>query len=152
MRAAYRPSVEVVDILLQCPGVDVNLVDDQGDSALMYAIKGGRVDNVNHLLKVPDISRSVYATNFQGDTPLVFAAKTQKLAAKAGDDFKEYADQLTKIINSLTMFVVYQDTTDYGSTSEVCAEDAQPVCRSSRCYRKLIDVFNGVYSFCTPRP
>lgn len=48
-------SPEVISVLLEQPFIDVNIQDYKGRTALVYTVRGMRDDNVERLLKHPDI-------------------------------------------------------------------------------------------------
>ena len=43
--------MDILQILLQCPRVDLNMKDDNGDSLIMVALKTDKIDLVKQLLQ-----------------------------------------------------------------------------------------------------
>ncbi|NXJ13900.1 AN33B protein, partial [Odontophorus gujanensis] len=50
MVACYQGFVDIVPLLRQCPYVDVNQQDTEGNTALMMAAQAGHITIVNYLL------------------------------------------------------------------------------------------------------
>ncbi|NXA43603.1 AN33B protein, partial [Eudromia elegans] len=50
MVACYRGFVDIVPLLRQCPHIDINHQDKEGNTALMVAAQAGHVTIVNYLL------------------------------------------------------------------------------------------------------
>ncbi|KAK3928395.1 Ankyrin repeat domain-containing protein 33B [Frankliniella fusca] len=62
----------MLELLLQCPGVDVNQPDSEGNTPLHFAAQAGQLEALNVLLRQPEVQ--VDARNAQGFTPLMKAA------------------------------------------------------------------------------
>lgn len=62
----------MVEILRMC-GVDVNAVDQQGNTPLMYAVRSQNVDAVKSLIR---LGANVHAIDQDGSTPLILAAES----------------------------------------------------------------------------
>lgn len=71
MIAAYHNDEEMIELLLQVPGINVNTKNQKGDTALIFAANCGSEDTVNLLLQVPGID--INAQNQYGDTVLIYA-------------------------------------------------------------------------------
>ena len=68
---------DVVQLLLEVGGVDVNVADDWiGWTPLVWAAKHGRVDEVKFLLNYPDTDPNV--ANLDGRTPLMLLVLNYK--------------------------------------------------------------------------
>ncbi len=78
MEAVYvGGQTEIVQMLLEIPGIDVNLQDDSGDTALMEAVAaGGSTDFVSGLL---DKGADVNLQNRYGLTALMLAADRRRI-------------------------------------------------------------------------
>jgi len=77
--AVHENNLKMVDKLLQVQGVDVNLKDFDGDTALMVAAFKGYVEIVNRLLEADEINVNLqtdvnhYLDNKGGNTALIMA-------------------------------------------------------------------------------
>ncbi len=72
MLAAYRNDIGMVETLLLASSVDVNIANENGDTALMLAARWGHTSIVQELLKVPGVN--VNAVDKKGKTALMRAA------------------------------------------------------------------------------
>ena len=68
-------------------GADINLKDDGGNSALMYAIQSGA--DINYIISLLTMDADVNTVNLSGDTPLWLAIK-KKLPLKVLEVLIEY--------------------------------------------------------------
>jgi len=81
--AVHENNLKMVDKLLQVQGVDVNLKDIDGDTALMVAAFKGYVEIVNRLLEADEINVNIqtddnhYLDNEGGDTALIMAVNDE---------------------------------------------------------------------------
>ena len=50
--------MDILEILLKCPRVDLNTKDKNGDSLIMVALKTGKIDVVKQLLQHPRVDLS----------------------------------------------------------------------------------------------
>jgi ankyrin repeat protein len=81
--AAAKGSVSVIGLLLAA-GVEVNLLDGQGETALHHAVADGRRDVVEYLIAH---GADVNIAGKDGKTPLKFAAaggEIREILLKAG--------------------------------------------------------------------
>ena len=58
LKALKRNKMDILQILLQCPRVDLNMKDDNGDSLIMVALKTDKIDLVMQLLQHPRVDLS----------------------------------------------------------------------------------------------
>ncbi|KAF0720107.1 hypothetical protein As57867_000548, partial [Aphanomyces stellatus] len=73
--AAESDSPASIDTLLACSGLDVNLRDADGDTALMAACLRGLKDVVVELLTRPEITRNINLQNSDGQSALHYASQ-----------------------------------------------------------------------------
>lgn len=73
--AAESGSEEIVQVLLDVHGIDVNLVDKEGRSPLSYAALWGYEDIVHVLLAVHGID--AHLVDSEGRSPLLYAAGSE---------------------------------------------------------------------------
>lgn len=73
MHAAERGYAEIVDLLTKIPGIDPNLTDVRGDTALHLACRGNHTVVVDRLLDLAGIRADI--TNKAGQTPRDVAAQ-----------------------------------------------------------------------------
>ncbi|MBQ2379866.1 MAG: ankyrin repeat domain-containing protein [Akkermansia sp.] len=72
LRACELGNTACVQVILEQPGVNVNMADETGETSLMKAVKHNHTDCVAQLLAAPGID--VNATNKYGYTALISAA------------------------------------------------------------------------------
>ena len=72
LRACELGNTACVQVILEQPGVNVNMADETGETSLMKAVKHNHTDCVAQLLAAPGID--VNATNKYGCTALISAA------------------------------------------------------------------------------
>ena len=58
LMALKENKMDILQILLKCPRVDLNLKDEDGDSLIMVALKTKEIDMVKLLLKHPRVDLS----------------------------------------------------------------------------------------------
>ena len=58
LKALKENKMDILQMLLNCPRVDLTLNDDNGDSLIMVALKTGRIDVVKLLLQHPGVDLS----------------------------------------------------------------------------------------------
>ena len=77
-------------LLLDMPGIDVNQVDEFGNTPLIVACTNGGLDMVERLLKMPRIG--VNDTNILGNTALIIALTTSKTNINIIGRLLQYSD------------------------------------------------------------
>ena len=71
--ASYNGQLDVVNQLLDCKEIDINLQNKDGDTVLIWASWGGQLDVVNRLLDCKEID--INLQNKDGKTALILASK-----------------------------------------------------------------------------
>jgi len=74
MLASSLNATDVVELLLQYPSIDVNVIDPYGNTALLYDSRGGYTNVVRLLLECDDID--VNTRSRSGCTALMLASFT----------------------------------------------------------------------------
>ena len=63
--------IEVVNLLLETPDIDVNKEDEHGNNALHYAAAGGHMEAVKMLLDIPGMNKN--KRGYKGRNPEAYA-------------------------------------------------------------------------------